>query len=192
MRKKRTLVACRIFEDEIHHVLQKERESLDVETVWLDAGLHSDISLLETELKAALAEVKSTAGDSVRVLYGRGCLPEIASLAQENGVSIPPANNCLGAFVGDKLKELEQCNTMVITPSWVRMWAKSMERLLGWTEVDFRMNLGRYDRILVLDPGLVPLTDEEILEFFDLVQVPVEVAPLDLDHFHQVLMELMQ
>ncbi len=90
------------------------------------------------------------------------------------------------------MKELEQNHTMVMTPSWVRLWPESMKRLLGWTEVDFRINLGRYERILVLDPGLVPLTDEEILEFFDLVQVPVEVEPLSLDHFHRVLMQLLE
>ena len=35
--------------------------------------------------------------------------------------------------------------------------------------------LGRYERILVLDAGIEPLTDEETLSFFDLVQVPVEI-----------------
>ncbi len=33
MKKKRILVACKIFEEEINYVLQKERESLDVEMV---------------------------------------------------------------------------------------------------------------------------------------------------------------
>ncbi|MGO9568017.1 MAG: DUF1638 domain-containing protein [Desulfomonilaceae bacterium] len=192
MKKKRTLVACKIFEEEINYILQKERESLDVEMVWVDVGLHSDLALLEEKLTSAIDEAKGTAENDVRVLYGRGCLPGIDSLAQQKGVSIPSANNCMGAFVGDKVKELEQNHTMVMTPSWVRLWPESMKRLLGWTEVDFRINLGRYERILVLDPGLVPLTDEEILEFFDLVQVPVEVEPLDLDHFHRMLMQLLE
>jgi hypothetical protein len=54
------------------------------------------------------------------------------------------------------------------------------------------MNLGRYERILVLDAGLATLSDEEILEFFDLVQVPVEVESLNLDHFHDILMNLLE
>lgn len=192
MRKKRTLVACRIFEEEIRYVLEQERESLDVETVWVDAGLHSDIAVLQKKLTSAIARAKGMSGDHVRVLYGRGCLPGIDSLALENGVSIPSTNNCLGAFLGDRVQEFEQDHTMLMTPSWVRLWPESMKRLLGWTEVDFRMNLGRYDRILVLDPGLAPLTDEEILEFFDLVQVPVEVEPLSLDNFHRMVMKLLQ
>jgi hypothetical protein len=192
MKKKRTLVACNIFETEISYVLEKERESLDVTTVWLDVGLHSDPVLLKKELTSAIIEANGSEEDRVRVLYGRGCLPEIESLAQDYGVSIVAVHNCLGAFVGDRAKEFEQDLTMAMTPSWVRLWPDSMKRFLGWTDVDFRMNLGRYDRILVLDSGLDPLTDEEILEFFDLVQVPVEIESLSLDRFQEVLMQLME
>jgi hypothetical protein len=53
------------------------------------------------------------------------------------------------------------------------------------------MNLGRYERILVLDAGIDPLRDEEILEFFDLAQVPVDVEALDLEHFQTVLKDLL-
>jgi len=59
----------------------------------------------------------------------------------------------------------------------------------GWDETDARINMGIYDRILLLDPGLSPLSDEEILAFFDLVQVPIEVEPLDLDCFRRCVME---
>jgi len=62
---------------------------------------------------------------------------------------------------------------------------------MGWDEVDVRINLGRYQRILLLEPGLNPLNDEEILTFFDLVQVPIEVEPLELHHFRSTLTELL-
>jgi hypothetical protein len=38
-----------------------------------------------------------------------------------------------------------------------------------------KWNLGRYDRILLLDPGIDPLSDEEILMFFDLTRIPIEI-----------------
>jgi hypothetical protein len=44
--------------------------------------------------------------------------------------------------------------------------------MLGWDNTDFRINFGRYDRILVLDPGFEPVTDEELLEAFDLWRCP--------------------
>lgn len=193
MKKNRVLIACKIFEEEINHVLQRERETFDVQMVWLDAGLHADIALLQNKLTSATDKAKEIGEDNVRVLYGQGCLPGIDSLAAQKGVPVASAKNCLEAFVGgDKLKDLENNHTMVMTPSWVRVWPKAMKEFLGWSEVDLRMNLGRYERILVLDAGLATLSDEEILEFFDLVQVPVEVESLNLDHFHDILIKLLE
>jgi hypothetical protein len=193
MRKRRVLIACKIFEEEVNHVLQWEQEIIDVQTVWLDVGLHADDALLQDELTSAIDRAKEIGEDNIRILYGQGCLPGIASLAAQKEVSVASANNCLGAFLGDnKLKGLENNHTMVMTPSWVRGWPEAMKKFLGWSEVDFRINLGRYERILVLDAGLATLSDEEILEFFDLVQVPVEVEPLNLDHFHDILMKLLE
>ena len=54
-----------------------------------------------------------------------------------------------------------------------------------------RINLGRYERILVVDAGIEPLTDEETLSFFDLVQVPVETRKIDLAIFRELLSELL-
>ena len=42
------------------------------------------------------------------------------------------------------------------------------------------MNLGRYERLVVLDAGLAPLTDEETLEAFDLTGVVIETERVDL------------
>jgi hypothetical protein len=44
----------------------------------------------------------------------------------------------------------------------------------------------------ILDPGKDPLTDEEILMFFDLAQVPIDIEPLQLDHFKCVLNEILR
>ncbi len=51
----------------------------------------------------------------------------------------------------------------------------------------FRINLGRYARILVIDPSLNSLSDEEVLAFFDLAQVPVEVVHLALGLFRDTM-----
>ena len=75
---------------------------------------------------------------------------------------------------------------MIMTPGWIRAWP-SMMAALGWNEVDVRINYGRYNRILVLEPGINPLSDEEILEFFDLTQIPIEIEPLELEHFKSLL-----
>jgi hypothetical protein len=64
--------------------------------------------------------------------------------------------------------------------TWIRTSPRTAQTLWGWNKADCRINLGRYARILVIDPGLKALSDEEVFAFFDLVQVPVEVVPLAL------------
>ena len=132
-----------------------------------------------------------TAGRDVRILFGQGCHPEIDSLARKCGGGPSPVKNCIGAFLGEKARKLEENRTMITTPAWIRTWPHSVRTFLGWNEVDVRINPGRYDRILVIDPGLNSPTDEEILDFFDLAQVPVEVVPLDLGFFRETVARLL-
>lgn len=193
MKVDKILIACGIFKDEIKFLLERKRGLSDIEVIWLDAGLHSDLKLLESELSSAIDNAKTIGNGDVKILYGNGCLPQIKSIADSKGVHFISTKNCLSAFLGEeKSIELEQNNTMLMTPSWVRVWPANMKRFFGWNEVDFRMNLGRYERILVLDSGVNSLTEDEILEFFDLVQVPVEFMNLNLDHFDNILNWLLE
>lgn len=66
-----TLVACRIFEEELNACL-KDRKNVWI--VWVDAALHADLDLLEKELRNMLAETDPQR-ESVRLLFGRGCHP---------------------------------------------------------------------------------------------------------------------
>lgn len=81
----RTWVACRIFEQETHAVLGPESRGNDIQIVWVDSGLHCDLNRLGGELANACAAAM-TAGDDVRILFGRGCHPEIDSLAGKFGI----------------------------------------------------------------------------------------------------------
>ncbi|SRR5208337_1926273 len=176
------IIACKIFYDELQSVLPS---NVDVEVVWVEAALHVNLDRLENELKSALAAA-STNGAQIQLFLGIGCHPDIVKLSGEYGALLSPVKNCIEAFLGAKTKELEKDGTMILTPGWVRAWPGMMAGL-GWNEVDVRINYGRYNRILVLDPGINPLSDEEILEFFDLTQVPIEIEPLELDHFQRLL-----
>jgi len=53
--------------------------------------------------------------------------------------------------------------------------------------VDARQNFGIYDRVIILDTGLLPLDEEKVLEFYDYVQVPVEIMPVELDNFKEII-----
>jgi len=187
MQQPRILIACKMLEKELLAVLAPA----EVERViWVDAALHADLARLEEELKSALSKADGL-DKEVRILFGGGCHPEIDRMLMERGVKPPPFKNCIEALLGEKAKELEKNHTMIMTPGWVRAWPGIMEAL-GWNEVDVRINLGRYGRILVIDPGLDPLTDEETLLFFDLVQVPVEIEKIDLSVFRNLLSRLLE
>lgn len=179
----KALIACKIFYDELHFVLPRDP---DIKVVWIEAALHANLSRLEGALQKALTETALNRAE-VWLLLGVGCHPDIAKLAGEYGARLAPVRNCLEAFLGVRQKELLEINgTMIMTPGWIRAWPDIMASL-GWDAVDVRQNLGRYNRILLLEPGINPLTDEEILAFFDLIQVPIDIEPLDLTNFQSLL-----
>jgi len=187
MNERKILIACNVFEKELQACLPAEDRP---EIIWIDAGLHADLHRLEEQLTKALAESK-VEGTEVQVFFGSGCHPDICRLTRKFGAGIAPVKNCIEAFCGENTKKLEEDRTMIMTPGWVRAWPRIMAAL-GWDEVDVRINLGRYDRILLLDAGVDPLSEEEILSFFDLVHVPIDVEYLDLEHFKCTLTAILQ
>jgi hypothetical protein len=180
------LIACKVLEKEIVRSLPPDA---DVEVLWLEAGLHASLPRLEGALKAALDSSKPSERKTC-LLYGQGCHPEIKSFLEDRGVAAFPVKNCIEALLGKDAPEIKDTKTMIMTPGWVRAWPAIMEAL-GWNEVDARINLGRYERILVVDAGIEPLTDEETLWFFDLAQVPLEVRKIDLSVFRDLLSRLL-
>jgi hypothetical protein len=187
LKKPKIMIACSIFEKELQACLPAGGMP---EIIWIDAGLHADLPRLENQLKKVLQETKED-GTEVKLLFGSGCHPEICRLARRFGAGIAPVKNCIEAFCGKYAEKLEANRTMIMTPGWIRAWPRIMEAL-GWDEVDVRINLGRYDRILLLDPGIDSLTDDEILMFFDLAQVSIEIEPLQLNHFKSILDEFLR
>ena len=181
------LIACKVLEKELLHALP---DNADVEIVWLEAGLHASLPRLEAALGEAIGSATHS-GRKVCLLYGQGCHPEIPSFLEQQGVAAFPVKNCIEALLGRDAPELKDTKTMLMTPGWVRAWP-AMMKALGWNDVDARINLGRYERILVLDAGIEPLTDEETLLFFDLVEVPLEVRSIDLSAFRDLLAKLLE
>lgn len=184
MKRVKSLIACKIFEHELKHVLPPNE---DINIHWIDAALHADPDRMKIELGNAIKASGNNQKTDICFLFGNGCHPDMCEIAQCCGAQLPMVKNCIQAIIGpDRTKQLEENRTMVITPGWLTAWPGIMTGL-GWDEVDVRTNLGRYDRILLLDPGLVPIGDEEILEFYDLVQVPVEIEPVELSYFSDLI-----
>lgn len=180
MASRKTLIACEIFKHELNNVLSPDE---DIAIQWLDAALHAKPDRMKVELENAIAIHKNNSLNSICFLFGNGCHPDICKIIEGCGSQAPQVNNCIQAILGpEETKRLEADRTMIVTPGWIDAWRGIMDGL-GWDEVDVRINLGRYDRILLLDTGTAPVSDEEIIAFYDLTQVPVETEIVDLTYF---------
>ena len=183
------LIACGIFRNELERVLPADN---GVAVHWLDAALHADAQRLRAALDHAIAVHRAHCADRIRFLFGNGCHPDIGTVAGGCGSCLPPVKNCIQAIIGPRrTAQLEADRTMVITPGWITAWPDIMKGL-GWDAVDVRINLGRYDRIVLLDTGVAPVSDEAILAFYDLVQVPVEIEPADLAYFKTLVEQILE
>ncbi len=144
------IIVCKIFEHELKAVTPANKNT---RYHWIDAALHANPVEMKTQISNTLSKIESPESE-IGFLFGNGCHPDMCAIAKKHGVVLPAEKNCIHAFLGvQKTKELEDNRTMIITPGWLDAWHDIMAGL-GWDEVDVRINMGRYDRMLLLDPAV--------------------------------------
>ncbi len=183
-----SLISCPIFKDELKEVLPLDSE---ITLLLMDSIIHNNPKIMKQELTNAIAAVKNKNHD-ICLMVGCECECDtgIKQIAKEAGAKHPSGKNCIEIILGpERTKELQNDRTIIFTKGWIKMIKKSLEKGL-WSEVDVRTDFGYYDRALVLDYGTAPLTDLEILSFYDLIQVPIEIEQVNLDHFKTVVNNL--
>jgi len=184
--KKLHLIYCPIFRNELRTVLGHGHDDLTLHELGYDVHNHSAIML--KQLQEGIREAQKK-GCTFSILVGRNCecnIP-IRKLADENKGCVPDYINCIEMFLGrEKTLELQKNRTALMTPGWIQMIQHAIVSGL-WAVEDARMSLGWYNRILLLDTHAAKISDEEIMEFYDLVQVPIEMMDIDLDHFRGVV-----
>lgn len=184
----KVFVACSILSEEIHNAI--EGLGFDIKVLYIDAALHVDLDKLETAINGKLEEVKNMRGKPA-ILVGSKCHPDIETIADKYDAKIIASSNCIELLLGNKMKELDQeSKTFYITSGWLKNWRKIFVEGLKWDSIDAKQNFGYYDRILLLDTGLSEISDEDILEFFEYTQVPIEIYPVTLENFKQELLNL--
>ncbi len=184
------IVACPIFRKELESVL-KELDSAP-QINYMHYTIHNSPLRMEEELQENVAKVAET-GREVRFLVGKQCKGkrDIGEVVKDCGGKIPQARNCIDMLIGDELaKKLQKNRTSLMTPAWIRMINRSIADG-NWSVTDARLNLGWYNKILILDTGVDPLSDEQIMEFYDLTQVEIDILPVDLEHFKVLLKKLL-
>lgn len=188
------ILSCGIFKPEIEKILPEVKLALlnhNIEIHFVPPALHVDNKKLKAGIVNGLEALKN---QRTVLFYGSMCHPELSQIARESGVTYPKANNCIELFFDPKRKkEIDSAyNVFYMTSGWLKYWREIFQQGQGWDSVEARMNFGLYDKILVLDSEVSNISDEEILEFFDYAQVPIEFEPISLDYFKNAIIEMCQ
>ena len=115
------LISCGILRKEIEKLV--EQKKLDVETCFLDAGLHVIYTELEKEIISALEKAKDHADYGIVVVYGDMCHPRIKKMVKQfsNAVKVD-ALNCIDCLLGGHKKlvltDPKGCH-FFLSPGWM-------------------------------------------------------------------------
>jgi hypothetical protein len=141
---------------------------------------------------AITSSLHEIGGDETAVIIGSQCHPDMCSMVSGHG-RIIQAKNCIEMLLGDKMAQLEaESRTFFITVGWLENWQSIFVEGLKWDSIDARQNFGYYERILLLDTGIMPVDEEKVLEFYDYTQIPIEIMPISLDYFKGLLNQILE
>ncbi|PKM80929.1 MAG: hypothetical protein CVU89_11330 [Firmicutes bacterium HGW-Firmicutes-14] len=183
----KTFIGCSMLDQEINQVLKELGIENDI--VYIDAALHVDLDKLEQALRGRL-DIVGQDKEPV-VLVGSKCHPDIGSIVGEYKGRIICGGNCIELLIGPKLQEFDgEAKTFYVTAGWLKNWKRIFIEGLNWDPVEARINFGWYDRIMLIDTGLNDIADEDILEFFEYTQVPLEFYSTGLDHLKKEIIDV--
>ncbi len=189
------IVACGVFQPELEQVLEQISEELifgkDIKITYLPPALHVDYNKLRKGITDALDDVTQ---EKIVLLFGSMCHPELDEFTKQYHVVRLLQGNCIELILDNKRKEEIEKSARVfyLTPGWLRNWQDIFKQGQGWDEIDARQNFGFYDKILLLDTGVVEFDDEDILDFFEYTQVPIEIEYVGLTTFKQNVVEALE
>jgi hypothetical protein len=177
------LLSCGIFKYELEAIRPQLEQELGAELAarFLPPALDLNFNRLEESLRQDLSDSKA----STALLYGCMCHPNMTALAKELNAVLPAPSNCLQMFISPERREqLENGETVFfLTLGGLRQWKDIYIDGHGWDDVDGRINFGYIDKIILLDSGAFQYSDEELFDFFEYTQTPIEVEPIDLEYF---------
>lgn len=178
-------ISCGIFEEEIKHLMAEKKRDWQVH--FLEAALHVNFDRLKARLVETL-ERHSRDGTELRVLYGI-CHPEMSGILERYGAKRIDAGNCLEAMVGpEEIRRLNLEGTaFFLSAGWVNHWDEMFARVKEDFRFDPRTLFEGYERIVVLDTGVIPIDWEEVEKFSEFSHLPVVRKSITLDYLEQLI-----
>lgn len=182
------LIACPVFKEEIEAILPS---NTNLSIHYMDRLIHNDAKKMLQELESAAS---SAPGSNIGLLVGRECFCEISinDFAHKINANLIDEKNCIEAILGlEKTERLQENRTTIHTRGWMEMITQSIKSD-PINRDSIRIMLGHYEKLILLDYGIQPYTDEEIISYYDLLEVPIEIESVHLNHFEEVLNKLLK
>jgi len=174
------LLCCSIVKREIDFLIRKH--GLDIEPEYINCTLHVFPEQIKKEVSHVLEPGQV-------IIYGNKCFAGIKQVALDNQAVLIGAENCVEMILGPDVAAQDQyANAFFLTPGWFENWDPIFKKTLQWDEVSARLSFGICDRMIIIDTGLVEMSDLAILEIFDYSGLPVEFYKTNLDYLEQLLL----
>jgi len=190
------LISCGILREEIEKLIEENR--LDVEAVFLDAGLHAVYAELEKALTSALEEHADNVPNGIIVVYGDLCHHGIKRTVKKyrNTVKVD-ALNCIDCLLGGHQKLLEadpDCNHFYLSPGWMPSNLKKnkyFREIFDWNIEDIKEQFEHLTGVILIDSlGNLDELQSDIEEFCDNTGLQVkETKTVGLDGLKAVIDE---
>lgn len=123
------VVACGVFEPELHELIPRVDEDIDLEL--LDAGLHSEPDRLRREVQQVIDHSSAQEYDAVVACYGLCGRGTSGLVAREIPVILLRVHDCITLFLGSRSEYMKQFQrhpgTFYITPGWYQKKVRSEE-----------------------------------------------------------------
>ncbi|MDR2393863.1 MAG: DUF1638 domain-containing protein [Treponema sp.] len=187
-----SILSCGIFQFELENILPEIKEALggrELPVAFLSPALDVKADLLE---KSVTEHIEAHPQDTTILLYGGMCHTEWARITEKSGAVYPKAANCVEILLSPEKKKLSDTsgNTYYLTMGGLKLWKEIYQQGHGWDSTDARINFGSFEKVVVLDTGIFPISEEALFEFFEYTQVPVEIMQISLDYFKSLILEL--
>ncbi len=150
-----------------------EEKKLDVEVVFLDAGLHAVYAELEKALTSALEKHADRAPNGIIVVYGDMCHHGIKRIVKKysNAVKVD-ALNCIDCLLGGHQKLLEadpDCSHFYLSPGWMPSNLKNnkyFREIFDWNIEDIKEQFEHLAGVIIIDSlGNLDELQSDITEF---------------------------
>ena len=150
------LLCCGILRAEIERLVNEKQ--LDVDVVFLDAGLHTVYSDLEKAVTTALEKHSKDAKKGIVVVYGDMCHPRLKKIVKNCCTAVKvDALNCIDCLFGGHQKILKadpKYSHFYLSPGWMPSNLKetmNFKEIFDWSIEDTKEQFKELDGLIIVD-----------------------------------------